>query len=183
MKIARAEILRLEEYDALRPVVRAAVLELKRPRRVHAGPLTFLFENADTVRYQVQEMVRAERLYRDAEIQHEVDTYNELLGGPGELGCTLLIELTDPGERDQKLRAWRGLPEHLYARLPGGRRVRPTFDRRQVGDDRLSSVQYLRFALGAEAPVALGCDLPGLPLEVALTEAQRTALRQDLAAS
>ncbi len=181
MKIARSEILRLEEYDALRPAVRAAVLELKRPRRVVAGPLTFLFENAETVRYQVQEMVRAERLYRDAEIQHEVDTYNELLGGPGELGCTLLIELTDPGERAEKLRAWLGLPEHLYARLPDGRKVRPLHDRRQVGDDRLSSVQYLRFPVGAEPPVALGCDLPALPLEAALTPAARAALAQDLA--
>ncbi|BDG10728.1 DUF3501 family protein [Anaeromyxobacter paludicola] len=183
MKISRSEILKLEEYDARRTAIRAEVLELKKPRRVHAGPLTFLFENADTVRYQVQEMVRAERLYRDAEIQHEVDTYNELLGGPGELGCTLLIELTDPEERDRKLRAWAGLPERLYARLPGGRLVRPTYDRRQVGDDRLSSVQYLRFPVGGEAPVAVGCDLPALSLETALTEAQRAALAQDLARS
>ena len=183
MKITRAEILRLEEYDAQRPAIRARTMELKRLRRFHVGPLTFLFENAATVRYQVQEMVRAERLYREAEIQHEVDTYNELLGGEGELGCSLLIELTDPAERDVKLRAWRALPGHLYAKLPDGRRVRARFDDRQVGDDRLSSVQYLRFPVGAETPVALGCDLPELTLEAPFGREQRAALAADLAAS
>ncbi|HEX7623581.1 MAG TPA: DUF3501 family protein [Anaeromyxobacteraceae bacterium] len=182
MKIALAEILRLEEYDAQRPAIRARIMEQKRLRRIHVGPLTFLFENADTVRYQVQEMVRTERLYREAEIQHEVDTYNELLGGPGELGCSLLIELTDPAERDVKLRAWRGLPERLYAKLPDGRRVRARFDDRQVDDDRLSSVQYLKLPVGAEAPVALGCDLPELTIEAVLEPEQRAALAADLAA-
>jgi hypothetical protein len=182
-RVERAEILRLEEYDARRVEIRSRVMGEKRLRRVHVGPLTFLFENADTVRYQVQEMVRAERLYRDEEIQHELDTYNELLGGPGELGCSLLIELTDPAERDAKLRAWRGLPAHLYARLADGRRVRPRFDARQVGDDRLSSVQYLKFPVGGEAPVALGCDLPELTLETPLGPAQRAALQEDLGAA
>ncbi len=61
------------------------------------GPhLTFLFENHDTIRYQVLEMVRTERMVKDADIRHEVDTYNELLGARGELGATLLIELDDP---------------------------------------------------------------------------------------
>jgi hypothetical protein len=176
MKVERSELLRLEEYDARRDALRDAVLAEKRRRRVHVGPLTFLFENADTVRHQVQEMARAERLYREEELQHELDTYNELLGGPGELGCSLLIELTDPAERDAKLRAWRRLPEHLYARLAD-------FDHRQVGDDRLSSVQYLKFPVGAEAPVALGSDLPGLELETPLAGEQRAALQADLAAA
>jgi hypothetical protein len=183
MKVERSELLRLEDYDARREALRAAVLAEKRRRRVHVGPLTFLFENADTVRYQVQEMARAERLYREEELQHELDTYNELLGGPGELGCSLLIELTDPAERDAKLRAWRRLPEHLYARLADGGRVRASFDHRQVGDDRLSSVQYLKFPVGAEAPVALGSDLPGLELETPLAGEQRAALQADLAAA
>jgi hypothetical protein len=180
MKVQRSEILSLQEYDARRDELRARAMEAKRRRRVHAGPLTFLFENAETVRYQVHEMARAERLYRDAEIQHEVDTYNELIGGPGELGCSLLIELADPAERDAKLRAWRALPAHLYARLVDGRQVRAVYDRRQVGDDRLSSVQYLRFPVGPEAPVAIGSDLPELRVEAALTPEQRTALQADL---
>jgi hypothetical protein len=183
MRVARSEILGLQEYDARRGEIRASALEAKARRRVHAGPLTFLFENRETVRYQVQEMARAERLYREEEIQHELETCNELLGGPGELGCSLLIELTDPAERDRKLRAWRGLPARLYAKLADGRKVRASYDARQVGDDRLSSVQYLKFAVGDEAPVAIGCDLDGLAVEAALTPEQRGALQADLAAA
>jgi hypothetical protein len=147
---------------------------------VHVGPLTLLFENPETVRYQVLEMARAERLYREEELRHELDTYNELLGGPGELGCSLLVELADPAERDAKLRAWLALPRHLYAKLADGRKVRPRFDERQVGDDRLSSVQYLVFEVGAEPPVAIGSDLPALSTETPLTAEQRAALAADL---
>jgi len=173
MKVQRSEILGLHEYDAARDAIRARIMGEKRVRRVHAGPLTFLFENADTVRYQIQEMARAERLY----------TYNELVGGPGELGCSLLIELADPAERDAKLRAWVGLPAGLYARLADGRKIRASFDPRQIGEDRLSSVQYLKFPVGAAAPVAIGCDHEGLVVETALAPDQRAALQSDLDAA
>jgi hypothetical protein len=180
-KVDRSELLGLEAYEARRDALRPAVLEAKRRRRVHVGGvLTFLFENADTVRYQVQEMARTERLFREEELRHELDTYNELLGGPGELGCTLLIELTDPAERDRKLRSWLALPAHLYAKLPDGTRVRARYDARQVGDERLSSVQYLKFEVGGRAPVALGCDHPHLTAETTLDEEQRAALQADL---
>ncbi|HTT69574.1 MAG TPA: DUF3501 family protein [Anaeromyxobacteraceae bacterium] len=181
-KVAREEILDLKSYDEQRAALRPAVLEAKRVRRVHLGEaLTFLFENAETVRYQILEMVRVERLYREEEIRHELDTYNELLGKPGELGCALLIEIEDVEERDRKLRAWLGLPDHLFLKLPDGRRVRPVYDRRQVGDERLSSVQYLKFDVGGVVPVAVGCDLPALALEADLTAEQRAALAADLA--
>jgi hypothetical protein len=143
--------------------------------------LTFLFENHATVRHQIQEMMRAERIVREADIQHEIETYNELLGGPGELGCTLLIAVEDAAVRAQRLREWMLLPEHLYVRLPDGRRIPAQFDARQRGDDRLSSVQYLRFATGAAAPVAVGTDLQALAGEVVLDAAQRAALTEDLA--
>jgi hypothetical protein len=79
-----------------------------------------------------------------------------------------------------KLRAWLRLPEHLYAKLPDGSLVRPRYDRRQVGEDRLSSVQYLRFALGGVAPVAIGSDLAGCAGEALLAPEQRQALEKDL---
>lgn len=181
MKVDRSEILPFEEYERRRDAIRARVMEEKRLRRIHLGAsLTFLFENALTMRYQVQEMVRAERLRKEEEIQHEVDTYNEVLGGPGELGCSLLIEIPDPKERDEKLRAWKALPAYLYVKLADGRKVRPAYDPRQVGEDRLSSVQYLKFPVGDAAPVAVGCDLPAAAGEVALTSEQRGALEADL---
>jgi hypothetical protein len=125
-------------------------------------------------------MVRAERLYREAEIAPEIETSNELLGGPGELGCSLLIGIPDAAERDQKLRRWLPLLEHLYLGTASGRTVRPSYDPRQVGEGRLSSVQYLRFPVGADEPAAVGCDLPELRGETALPPAQRQALLGDL---
>jgi hypothetical protein len=172
----------LAAYEASREEIRAGVLEAKRRRRVHvAGVLTFLFENPATVRYQIQEMVRAERMTREADVQHEIETYNELLGGEGELGCSLLIEIPEAEERDRKLREWLRLPAHLYVSLEDGTKVRPTFDPRQVGTDRLSSVQYLKFDVRGRVPVAVGSDLPQLHGETALDAEQRAALAADLA--
>jgi hypothetical protein len=181
-RVRREELLDLAAYERSRGEIRAAILEAKRLRRVHVGALTFLFENTATIRYQIQEMVRAERMMREEELRHELDTYNELLGGPGELGVSLLIELPDPAERDVKLREWLELPAHLYLRLEDGTLVRPRFDPRQVGTDRLSSVQYLAFDVKGRAPVAAGSDLPALRVEALLTQEQRDALAADLAA-
>lgn len=180
--VRREELLDLTAYEKARSGIRAGILEVKALRRVHVGEaLTFLFENADTIRYQIQEMLRAERIVQDAEIQHELDTYNEVLGGKGELGCVLLIEIDDPATRDLKLREWLRLPEHLYVKTASGRKARARYDARQVGGDRLSSVQYLKFDVSGELPVAVGTDLPGLGVEAPLTAAQQAALRADLA--
>lgn len=181
-QVRREEILDISTYERSRDEIRAGVLEAKRRRRVHvAGVLTFLFETTATVRYQVQEMVRAERITRDEDVRHELETYNELLGGKGELGVSLLIEIPEPEERDRRLREWLELPRHLYLLLEGGEKVRPTYDARQVGTDRLSSVQYLRFDVRGHVPVAAGSDLPALTAEARLTDEQREALRADLA--
>jgi hypothetical protein len=179
--VERAEILDYITYNERREALRAEALAIKARRRVQLHEhVTFLFENRDTVRYQVQEMMRTEQIVKEADILHELETYNELLGGDGELGCTLLIGIEHESERAVKLREWRALPERVYARLADGTRVRPTFDPRQVGDERLSSVQYLKFPVGREAPVALGVDLPGMTGEVELDEDQRMALQEDL---
>jgi hypothetical protein len=176
------ELLDPKTYERTRAEIRPAVIEAKRVRRVLVGGvLNFLFENTATVRYQIQEMIRAEGIQRAPEIQHELDTYNELLGRRGELGVSLLIELPDPRERDVLLRRWIALPRHLYLKLASGEKIRPRYDERQVGEDRLSSVQYLRFDVRGEVPVAAGADLPELTAEMPLDAEQREALRQDLA--
>ena len=180
--VSRDSLVDYVTYEERREAMREAVMAAKAVRRIHVGPyLTFLFENQDTVRYQVQEMMRVERIVKEADIRHELDTYNELLGGDGELGCTLLIEIETAEERDVLLREWLDLPRHLYALLPDGRKVRAGFDPRQVGDTRLSSVQYLTFDVGGVVPRALGADHPKLTVEVALREDQQEALRADLA--
>ena len=180
--VTREEILDLTAYEKARPGIQAEVLAVKSPRRVHLGDaITFLFENRDTVRYQIQEMVRAERMVKETAIKHELDTYNELLGKKGELGAVLLIEIDDPDKRTVKLREWMGLPGNLYVKTASGRKAMATFDARQVGEDRLSSVQYLKFDTGGESPVAVGSDHPMLRIEAALTPEQRQALEADLA--
>ena len=182
--VARDEILDLDTYAQLRDELRPASLEAKRRRTVYLGRyLALLFENRETVAYQVHEMIRVERLRRAAEVQHELDTYNELLGADGELGCTLMVGIDDPALRDVLLARWLKLTEHLYLRLPDGSRVRPTWDPRQVGAARLSSVQFLKFDTGGVAPLAAGCDFDDEEIggEVALDPDVRAALAQDLA--
>ncbi|MEM6994600.1 MAG: DUF3501 family protein [Myxococcota bacterium] len=180
--VDRSEILDYVTYSEQREAIRPGVLAAKADRRITVadGTLTFLFENRDTVRYQVHEMLRTERIVKEADIQHELSTYNELLGDGGALGCTLLIGIDDEAERDKKLREWVGLCEHLYA-VVDGERVRPSFDARQVGEDRLSAVQYLKFALGGKTPTALGADHASLTVEQPLTAPQQAALAADLA--
>lgn len=180
-KLTRDRLVDYQTWRDIRPAQVQAMLAVQAARRIHVGEhLTFLFENAETVRWQVQEMMRVEQIVRERDIQHELDTYNELLGGEGELGCTLLIEIDDATQRDVLLRRWLDLPKHLYAELADGTRVRPTYDERQVGDDRVSSVQYLKFDVGGQVPVALGSDLPELRLRQELTAVQWDALAADL---
>jgi hypothetical protein len=183
-KVERREILPTDSYLASRAAIRAAVMEVKRRRRIHVGGvLTFLFENATTIQYQVQEMIRAERVVRETDIEHELATYNALLGGMGELGCCLLIELDDPIERARRLRDWRALPAHVYLRCESGATVRPHIDPSQNDGERISAVQYLKFCIDDWRPIAVGCDLPGLVAETKLTDEQRNALWEDLGRS
>ena len=179
--VTRDEILDYQTYGDRRPEIRSRVMQTKAARRVHLGPvLTFLFENRDTVRYQVQEMMRAEQIVREDGIQHELATYNELLGGAGELGCTLLVEIDDVDERGRRLVEWHDLPAHVYLRFEDGSRAYARHDQRQVDGHKLSSVQFLKFDCAGRAPVAVGTDFAPLAAEQALTPAQRAALAADL---
>lgn len=180
-KVQRTEILDYETYGERRPQVQEKMFEVKRLRRIHLGEhLTFLFENHDTMWYQIQEMVRAERLVKEEAILHELETYNDLLGGNGVLSSSLLIEIDDRAQRAEKLRSWLPLPQHLYVELPGGKKIRAEYDRGQVGEDRLSAVQYLQFDTGGIVPSAIGSDFEGYAERVELTQEQRDALQADL---
>jgi len=181
--VRQEEILDWQTYTDDRDTTRAMVMRLKKSRRIHLGEnLTFLFENHDTIWYQIQEIMRAERIVRESGIREELDVYNSMLGGPGQLGCALLIEIEDEAKRRPLLEAWLGLQECLYAELADGTRIYAEFDPTQVGQDRLSAVQYLVFTL-PEGPVKLGSDFATLELTVNLDDAQRAALAADLAAT
>ena len=180
-KVLREEIVDYVSYGEKRSETRKKLIDIKEQRRIHVGEnLTFLFENRDTVKYQVQEMMWVEKIVREKDILHEIETYNELIGQQGELGCTLLIEIDSQEKRTKLLVDWMGLPEKIYGLKSDGTKVRADFDHRQVGEERLSSVQYLKFNFGEEAPVALGVDHPKLNIEISLNESQRDSLQLDL---
>lgn len=178
--IERADLVDYETYKDDRAGTRRVALEAKRPRRVHVGDhLTMLFENEQTLIYQIQEIMLVEKIAREADILHEIEVYNRILGSPSQLCCVLLIEIEEAERRKDLLTAWLGLERHVYVRMADGSQVYATYDPEQVGEDRLSAVQYLLFDV-TDTPVAVGVDFPALDVEVELTDEQHTALAADL---
>jgi hypothetical protein len=179
--VERNEIVDYVTYEERREAFRADILKAKAPRRVHVGEhLTLLFENRLTVQYQIQEMIRTERIVKEADIVHEINTYNELLGAEGELGCTLLIEIDDANIRAEKLKAWVNLPDNIYLKLEDGEKVFAQIDERQREEGKLSSVQFLKFDTKGRVPIVAGVDYQDQVIETILTEEQRNALSEDL---
>ena len=183
--IELSDIRNIADYEAERESLRPAMIALKDRRRITAGGhLTFLFENRETVRYQIQEMMRIERIVKPAEIAREVATYNELIPARGELSASLLIEYETPQERDFELRRLLGLHRHIWLEA-GGERVPAVFDSRQIGETRLSAVQYLKFRLTPEQIEAwnkgakIVVDHPCYQVERPLTGAELSELAGD----
>jgi Protein of unknown function (DUF3501) len=146
--IERGEVLGLAEYEKIREQFRARVVGEKKARRVQIGPkVSAVFENRDTVLMQIQEMLRTERITRDAAIQHEIDTYNELLPGPRELSCTLMIEIPDTTERDAFLASAKGFEKHVWIAAGSQRILARSIDRGGDLEDRTTAVHYLKFTL------------------------------------
>ena len=186
-KLTVDDIVDLRAYERERADFRQRIIELKRTRRVALGPiLTILFENTETMRWQVQEMARAERMLRDEQIAHEVETYNELIPDAGELSGTLFLELTS----DEALREWLpklvGIEFHIAIELPDGsragqalRRRRGTPDaRRHDGGGALPALRvHARAGRGVrEGPVRVVVDHPEYQYETTLDAAQHAAL-------
>lgn len=189
-KIKREDIVDIAQYEKKRPVFRQDVLELKNKRRIHIGPnITLLLENRQTMIYQIQEMMRVERIVEEDAIQHEIETYNELVPGPGEIKATLLLEFETAEIRDKKLRELLGLENHLFFEVIGQPAVKASFDNRQIATDRISSVQYISFQLGEEHLLGLKTGEPRVKLysthpayseEYFLQESELEALLADL---
>lgn len=182
-KVKRSEILDYQTYQDQKSKLLPKILEIKAQHRIQIQPyFTFLFETQETIWYQIQEMMRLEKMVREQDILHEIETYNELLGDEGELGCTLLIEIDDVSLRDQKLREWVNLTQHIYVASSTGEKAYARYDQRQVGTDRLSAVQYLKFKLTKNSiPIKMGIDAPVLKVETELSSEQQKTLAADLA--
>ncbi len=182
-RVQRSELLDFVTYGERRDRIRASAMKAKDLRRIHLGRnLTFLFENHETTRYQILEMMRSEQMVRESDIQHELDTYNGLLGGEGELGATLLIEIDDAAARPELLRKWRDLPRRIAMTFADGSEAFAIVDEDQFNDEKASSVQFLRFKVGDRAPKGLKVDHPDYREEIILSLAQKAALVEDLKA-
>jgi uncharacterized protein DUF3501 len=190
--ITPPEILPLTTYDRVRSLLRPLCIAEKARRRLAVGPhLTLLFENRQTTWYQIQEILRTERIFEDAAINAEIENYNELLPRPGELSATLLIEYADPVERDLDLPRLVGLERHIWIVLDG-RRVGARFDERQMSPDQISAVQFIAFPLGtgtarfgelaATGKAAVEVDHPHLAARALIQGPLAEALTDDLRA-
>lgn len=183
------ELLDLTRYELERDAIRARIIELKRFRRIAVGnELTFLFENQDTVRFQVQEMLRSERVVKPEAIQEELDVYNALLPGENELSATLMIEIPQMDRIREMLDRLIGIDEHVFLDI-GSASVQASFDPKQFEQDRISAVQYIRFALGPElaarfrdpsVPVSLRVEHPSYRQSTRLEGERRASLAADL---
>ena len=146
-KVVLSEILDIAQYEKARDDIRRHIINLKKNRRLPVGPgVTFVFENHDTILFQVQEMMRAERTVHDAAIQHEIDTYNQLLPEENELAATMLIELPQAANIREEITKFLGANtgEVTYLSI-GDDRAPGVFADGQSDDRRISAVQYVRF--------------------------------------
>ena len=188
-KLTVDDIVDLRAYERERDEFRAHVIALKKQRRVALGDLvTVVFENTDTMRFQIQEMARAEKMLRDEQIEHEVETYNELIPESGELSATLFIEITDPDALREWLPKLPGIQRHVAFDIAGTevRGVEPDEERLTREDEITSTVHYLKFTLPpaqqaafAAGPVKLLVDHPQYRAEAMLSDEQRAALAAD----
>ena len=152
--LERDEIVPLGPYARLRDAYRRAVIEHKATRRLEVGPsVMLLFEDRETLRFQVQEMLWVERISAPAQVQHELDVYGELLPGPGELSATLMVQITEPGRIRAELDRLIGIDEHVVLVLGSSdatERIAARFDPKQLEEERISAVQYIRFRVTPE---------------------------------
>ena len=146
-RLIQADLLSTPDYERQRESFRAWIIELKRRRRIALGPLiTMVFENRDTLLFQIQEMVRVEHIVEPSKIQNELDVYNALLPTAGELSATLLIEITEEAMMKHWLDQFMGLDHgEKVAIVAGGERAFGEFEGGHSHDTKISAVHFVRF--------------------------------------
>jgi hypothetical protein len=170
-KLAATQLMSLEQYARERPALRPGMIEYRRSRQLHVGEhCTWCFEDRRTVHYQVQEMLRSERIFEPAAIAEELETYNPLIPDGSNLKATLMIEYADAEERARRLADLRGFERHCWMRVAGFEPVYAIADEDLVreNDSKTSAVHFLRFEFSAAmiaagravATLAAGVDHP-----------------------
>ena len=196
-KIDLSEVKDLVAYEKVRDAMRARNIEHTRERRLSAGPnLTFLFENRETVLFQIQEMVRTERIVDDAKIREEVEAYNALIPATDELSATLFIEIPElakmtPAQVRDAVNRFQGLDRDgvIWLRIAPDVSLPARFEEGHSKEEKMSAVHYLRFAVPPAAkaaladksrPATLVVDHPNYKAQATVPAALRAELLKDL---
>ena len=191
--IQRADLMSLEQYAEQRPAFRQQVLAHKKHRQVALGPnATLYFEDRLTLLYQIQEMLRIEKVFEADGIQDELDTYNPLLPDGSNWKATFMLEYDDPVERKEMLGKLLGVEKQVWAQVSGHDKAWPIADEdlEREDEEKTSSVHFLRFELTpamvadakSGAAISMGIDHPAYPIDgIEVAAGIRDSLADDLA--
>lgn len=189
-RLSEADILDKGAYEAARDTFRRRIMVMKDKRRVAVGAhVTIHFENRDTMHYQVQEMLRAEGSWlRPGAVAEELEAYNPLIPQHGELSATMMIEYETAAERVLHLPQFVQIDRHVWLQIGDSAPILATFDRGQIDEHKVSSVQYIKFALDDEqrrllatdgTVVRIRIDHPAYTAQAVLSEESRKAICRD----
>lgn len=186
------DLLPMQDYERARGAFRQRIIQLKQHRRLSVGDLvTLVFENRDTLLFQIQEMIRAEHILAPERLQEEVDTYNEQVPASNELSATFLIEVTDPGRIKPLLDRFQGIDRGQTVGLRiGPHLVYGAFEQGRSKDDKISAVHYIRLRIpetvriqmqDPHTPMEILIDHAGYKARASVPDGMRRSLLQDLA--
>ena len=191
-KISRDSLLTLEAYARVRSDMRHQLMEHKNSRMVRLGEhVTLIFEDETTMRYQIQEMLRAEKIFEEADIQAELDAYNPLIPDGSNWKATMMIQYPDENERRQRLKELKSIEHHVWVQVEGHDRVYAIADEdmERTNEEKTSAVHFLRFELSAAmlptiksgAKLTMGIDLPAYTVQAQeISPVTRASLIGDL---
>jgi len=189
-KITLTDIRSLPEYEAMRDGLRRHIIDIKKRRRLSVGDrVSLVFENRDTVLYQIQEMVRAEHITSPEGIRDEIDVYNRSVPEDGEMSATMLIELTERGQIRAEMDRLIGINEHVRLRIGSEHMIPGVFEPGWSREDRVAAVQYVKFPLtpaqreafrSGQEPVFIEVNHPSYQAAAELDQGVRETLAGDL---
>jgi len=187
-KVILDDIMGLPAYEKVREKFRQRVIELKKKRRVPVGDkVSLVFENRETVIFQIHEMMRAERITDLDKIREEIEVYNGLIPEPGELSATLFLEIEDQSHLRDDLLRFLGVDDAVFLKI-GKRKIQARFEEGRSKDDKISAVQYVKFpctaderaAFAGSAEATLFVEHPNYQAQVRLEAETRESLLADL---
>lgn len=151
-KIAMEDLMGLAAYEKVREQFRREIIDYKRHRRLPVGErVSLLFENRKTILFQIQEMLRTERITDLDKIKDELDTYNPLIPDANELSATLMLEIEQQAKIREELLKFLGIDERVYLKIGERYSIRAAFEAGRSKEDKISAVQYVRFRFSPEA--------------------------------